>query len=157
MDTNIMILEAAEAEREITKSGVEAAVFVQCLNRCALSFFLSFFNVFLQCLLLFVLIFRIRQDFIWMDHIRSIMNQITSTAVLRRWPGWRPLQRSTSSSKELLEDSTSHRLSSSEELPGPQILRVLNEPILTKMEIFVSESPKYICTYKCQASIFCHL
>ena len=117
-----------------------------------------FFNVFLQCLVLFVFVrSRIRQGFIWMDHIRSIMNQITSTAVLRRWPGWRPLQRSTSSSKELLEDSTSHRLSSSEELPGPQILRVLNEPILTKMEIFVSESPKYICTYKCQASIFCHL
>ena len=156
MDTNIMISEATEAEREITKSGVEAAVFVQCLNRCAL-FFFCFFNVFLQCLLLFVLIFRIRQDIIWMDHIRSIINQITSTAVLRRWPGWRPLQRSTSSSKELLEDSTSHRLSSSEEWPGPQILRVLNEPILTKMEIFVSESPKYICTYKCQASIFCHL
>ena len=157
MDTNTMISEAAEAEREITKSGVEAAVFVQCLNRCALSFFLSFFNVFLQCLLLFVLIFRIRQDFIWMDHIRSIMNQITSTAVLRRWPGWRPLQRSTSSSKELLEDSTSHRLSSSEEWSGPQILRVLNDPILTKMEIFVSESPKYISTCKCQPSIFFHL
>ena len=124
---------------------------------CFYSLFFNVFNVFLQCLVLFMLRSRIRQGFIWMDHICSIMNQITSTAVLRRWPGWRPLQRSTSSSKELLEDSTSHRLSSSEELPGPQILRVLNEPILTKMEIFVSESPKYICTYKCQASIFCHL
>ena len=87
---------------------------------------------FLQCLVLFVLRSRIRQGFIFMDHIRYIMNQITSTAVLRRWLGWRPLQRSTSSSKELLEDSTSHRLSSSEEWPGPQILRVLSDPILTK-------------------------
>ena len=128
MDTNIMILEAAEAEREITKSGVEAAVFVQCLNRCAL----FLFPFFLQCLVLSVLRSRIRQGFISMYHILSIMNQITSTAVLRRWPGWRPLQRSTSSSKELLEDSTSHRLSSSEEWPGPQILRVLSDPILTK-------------------------
>ena len=37
--------EAAEAEREITKSGVEAAVFVQCLNRCALFLFPFFYNV----------------------------------------------------------------------------------------------------------------
>ena len=101
---------------------------------CFYSLFFNVFNVFLQCLVLFMLRSRIRQGFIWMDHIRSIMNQITSTAVLRRWPGWRPLQRSTSSSKELLEDSTSHRLSSSEELPGSQILRVQNDPILTKSE-----------------------
>ena len=72
MDTNIMILEAAEAEREITKSGVEAAVFVQCLNRCALFLFCFF----LQCLVLFLLRSRIRQGFIFMDHICSIMNQI---------------------------------------------------------------------------------
>ena len=45
MDTNTMISEAAEAEREITKSGVEAAVFVQCLNRCAL----FLFPFFIQC------------------------------------------------------------------------------------------------------------
>ena len=97
-------VQATEAGEEMVKSGVEAAVFVQCLNRLKFPLFclccncLSLFNVWTgyNCLS-FCIFLNSLSLFIWFK--KGNFNE-KIPAALKRWPGWLHWPKSTNLSRE---------------------------------------------------------